>query len=102
MLNTISILLKKWGRTRPKPGDRRSQCSPGTVGSIGSAPYQPSWLLELPRVFRTSVVDVAINRNVIGIQRVISNPSDILDDALGVVGECEPVDVVLASVDQGP
>ena len=39
------------------------------------------------------VVDVAVNRNVIGNQRMISNTRDILDDALRIVRECQPVDV---------
>jgi hypothetical protein len=32
------------------------------------------------------IVDIAVNRNVIGNEWVVSNTRDILDDALGVVG----------------
>src|SRR3984893_3895650 len=39
------------------------------------------------------VVDVAIYRNVIGNQWVISDTHDILDDALRIVRECQPIDV---------
>src|SRR5712671_4920795 len=109
MLNTISIPLKKWGRTRPKPGDRRSQCSPGTVGSItalttaalGRPPpisvrrltsHRGFWNLHELSGFH--VVDVAVYRDVIGNQRVISNTRDILDHAPGVIGERQPIDVI--------
>src|SRR6266478_9433235 len=43
---------------------------------------------------RFHVVDIAVYRNVIGNQWVASDPDDILDHALRVVGECYPVDVV--------
>ena len=34
------------------------------------------------------IVDIAVNRNVIGNEWVVSNTRDILDDALGAVGKC--------------
>ena len=43
---------------------------------------------------RFHVVDIAVYRNVIGNQRVVSDTHDILDDALRIVGECQPIDVV--------
>jgi hypothetical protein len=43
---------------------------------------------------RFHVEDVAVYRNVIGDQRVVSDTHDILDDALGVIRECQPIDVV--------
>jgi hypothetical protein len=37
---------------------------------------------------RFHIVDVTVNRNIIGNQRVISNTRDIFDDALGVLRKC--------------
>ena len=43
------------------------------------------YLYELPGFH---VVDVAVYRNVIGHQWVVSDTQNILDDALGVIGKC--------------
>jgi hypothetical protein len=42
---------------------------------------------------RFHVVDIAVYRNVIGNQWVVSDAHDILDDALRIVGEYQPVDI---------
>src|SRR6266478_25250 len=40
------------------------------------------------------VVDIAVYRNVIGNQGVVSDTRDIHDDAPCIVRECQPIDVV--------
>src|SRR6516225_9827841 len=43
---------------------------------------------------RLHIVDVAVYRNVLGNQWVVSDTHDILDDALRIVRKCKPIDVV--------
>src|ERR1700746_2310788 len=48
---------------------------------------------NLPEFPRFHVVDIAVYRDVIGNQWVVSDTHDILDDTLRIVGECQPVDI---------
>jgi hypothetical protein len=50
----------------PKEPVQRFLARTPPVSFPPSSPYQPYWLLELLRVFRIHVVDIAVYRNVIG------------------------------------
>src|SRR4029077_15043451 len=48
------------------------------------------------------LVDIAVYRNVIGNQGVVSDARDILHDALGVIRECQPIDVAAFFISSPP